>query len=320
MHAWQKKAAIKTANENPSTNNQINASGGNRRAIGLVPVAHDDTADKIPLPSSLRYRELLVSIEGKQSTCCLRIISPRKRSRAAILVYRGRVIGCIYGAKDLGRQLMGQEAHLHAMSDLALPDNTLDAYTLDEELVLATASLFHGSVLQPPEDLEAAEIYEWCIEAAISSDLPACIVMSDSENVPLCMTYLIKGRVVGVYSFQEGWVSASYESGLKHIEEAPNVNVSASVLDCCSAEDAIGLTFSLTGLADRCEEQWSGQTTLDLDAADIQGESQRTNLQLQLMKKTPVKTVPRVQSEVTTNNPKDRFFGYRTNHSHLIRP
>jgi hypothetical protein len=318
MYAWHKKAP--SPNETNKTFTDRNTfTGANRRAIGLIPVPLDESADKIPLPGSLRYRELLVSIEGKQSTCCLRIISPRRRSRSAVLIFRGRVMGCIYGAKNLGRQLMGEEAHSRAMSDMALPDNTLDAHILDEEIVLAAASLFHGSVLHPPEESQPQAIYEWCIEAAISSNLPACVVVSDSAHVPVCMTYLVKGKIVAVYSFKDGWMSSSFESGLKYVLETSDVHLSASVLDSTSDEELIALTFSLTGLADRDDQQWTGgHSTMELQVADIQGEGQRTTWQLQSIHKTPVRTVPRVPSEAESSG--GRFFGFSSHHSHLIKP
>jgi hypothetical protein len=319
MYAWHKKAATTTSEVNKTFTDRSTFTGANRRAIGLIPVPLDESADKIPLPSSQKYRELLVSIEGKQSTCCLRIISPRRRSRSAVLIFRGRVMGCIYGAKNLGRQLMGQEAHLRAMSDLALPDNTVDAHMLDEEVVLAAASLFHGSVLQPPQDAQVQEIYEWCIEATISSDLPACVVVSDATHVPVCMTYLMKGRIVGVYSFKDGWVSSAFEAGLKYVLETPGVNISASVLDS-NEQDADGLTFSLTGLGDRDNQQWSsgGHSTLEMPICDIQGEAQRTTWQLQSIQKGIINQSPRMQSEINPST--GGFFGFRSNHSHLIRP
>jgi len=320
MYSWHKKAPV-TREVNKTFTDKSTFTGANRRAIGLIPVPLDESADKIPLPGSLRYRELLVSIEGKQSTCCLRIISPRRRSRSAVLIFRGRVMGCIYGAKHLGRQLMGEEAHLRAMSDMALPDNTLDAHMLDEEIVLAAASLFHGGVLQPPEQMQAQEIYEWCIEGAITSNLPACVVVSDAVHVPVCMVYLADGKIIGVYSFKDGWVSTAFEAGLKYVQETTGVNVSASVLDSCSEEELSQLTFSLTGLADRDDQQWSGgHSALEFESSDIQGEAQRTTWQLESMQKGPgqARSIPRVAREVDESN--SRFYGYRTGHSHLIKP
>jgi len=321
MYSWRnKKAATTTSEVNKTFTERSTFTGANRRAIGLIPVPLDETADKIPLPSSLRYRELLVAIEGKQSTCCLRIISPRKRSRSALLIFRGRVMGCIYGAKNLGRQLMGEEAHFRAMSDMALPDNTVDAHMLDEEIVLAAASLFHGSVLQPPEEIQGQEIYEWCIEATIASNLPACVVVSDANHVPVCMTYLTNGKIVGVYSFKDGWISSAFEAALKYVLETPGVNVSASVLDIDCGDAALDLTFSLTGLADREGQQFtSGEhPVVDLRGADIQGEAQRTTWQLQSIHKGIVKHVPRVTTEIDPST--GGFLGFRSNHSHLIRP
>jgi len=318
MHSWRKRTAFKRE-INKSFTDKSTFTGANRRAIGLIPVPIDESADKIRLPGSLRYRELLVSIEGKQNTCCLRIISPRRRSRSAILIFRGRVMCCIYGAKHLGRQLLGQEAHLLAVSDMALPGNTLEAHTLDEGIVLAAASLFHGCVLQPPDDMQPQAIYEWCIKSAIAYNLPACLVVSNAGHVPVCMTYLVDSKIIGVYSFKDGWLSTTYAAGLKYVQEAGGVNVSASILDSCTEDDFDGMTFSLTGLADRDGQQWSpGDSTLEFQSADIQWQPQRTTWPLKPMQRRQTKSILGVARGVGQSN--ERFDGYSKGHSHLINP
>src|SRR5215470_9812622 len=89
-------------------------SGANRRAINLIPLPVISDGHEIAQTQTVRYHHLLISIEGNQRTCCLKIISPRKKSRAAILIFRGRVVGCLYGRKDLGFQVMQQDAQMQA--------------------------------------------------------------------------------------------------------------------------------------------------------------------------------------------------------------
>jgi len=280
MHAWQKNGNRRPISRSVDLKD-ITITGANRLAIGLVPIASEDEM-QIEQGNS-RYHEWLVSIEDRQSTCCLRIVCPRTKSRSAVLILRGRVIGCIYGSTNSIQQYTGKEAHLRAISDLALPEITLDAYMLDESLVLAAASLFHGSLMQPPPDLNAPSIYEWCIERLMISHLPGCIVINDSQGAPICMTYLCAGKIVGVYSFRDGWVSSSFEAGLKLIVGMPGTSARGSMLDVASAEEALQLTFSLTGLADRAlDERWGQSILSDLPVNEgIHDEFEKVSAQIQ---------------------------------------
>ena len=124
-----------------------NYSGASRRAVSLMPGPSTKNTQDIALNDQSKFRQLLLSVEGNQSSCCIKVTSPRNKSRAALLVFRGRAIGCIYGNKRLERQLFGQEAYGCILADIAHQNNTIDAYLLSEDLVLAAASLFNGEVL-----------------------------------------------------------------------------------------------------------------------------------------------------------------------------
>src|SRR5580693_1581666 len=120
--------------------------GTNRRAISLMPgPALRDTQD-IPVSDQTKFRQMLLSIEANQSSCCIKITSPKHKSRGAVLVFRGRVVGCMYGNKRLERQLFGQEAYSCVLADISHQSNVIDAYLLSEDLVLAAASLFNGEI------------------------------------------------------------------------------------------------------------------------------------------------------------------------------
>jgi hypothetical protein len=279
MFAWSEKRRIETQSQ-ISEHDKI-ASGANRRAIGLVPLPVDRTAHEISQATAAKYRELMVSIEGNQSTCCLRVISPRMRSRAAILIFRGRVLGCIYGNRTLGQQIMGPEGHDRTLSDLTQPDNLLDAYLLSEEMVISSASLFHGVVLDPPTGHPEQKL-EWTTNALLEKNMPGVIVISTVDGLSVCMMYVFRSRIVGVYSFRDGWVESNYTSAVKYLLETPSANISASMLTSRNIEEVMDLTFSLTGLADRRVESWATLTgSAPLMNQDAQGEALRTTWQLQ---------------------------------------
>ncbi len=274
MFAWKEKQRIR---DNAQRLSSFDAprDGKNRRAIGLLPLPGVGQRHEISQSNALRYNQLLISMEGKQSTCCLRIASPKNKSRSAILLFRGRVLGCLYGSKNIDRQLFGEEALERAVADLAAPGNILDAYVLSEELVLAAAALFHGNVLNQSNYMSAEQTLEMASQHLLHSDMPGCIVISSNDNLAACMMYMFGGKIVGVYSFKDGWVQPTYESALHYLHLTPNPTVMASKLTACNVKEVMDLTFSATGLADRRASEWSGIKP-DEALRDIQTEANKT--------------------------------------------
>lgn len=80
MFAWKDKRGIQeTISKLVSAEN--NGQGANRRAINLVPLPVVQSAHEIAQSHRVRYHQLLVSIEAKQSTCCIRVVSETSKSR-----------------------------------------------------------------------------------------------------------------------------------------------------------------------------------------------------------------------------------------------
>src|SRR5262249_33125714 len=140
MFAWKEKRDSKSRIDKLMADHHEHF-GVNRRAIGLIPTPLHREVHDVSESHTLRYHHLLISIEGNHHTCCMRVVSPRNKSRSAIMVFRGRVLGCLYGNKKLESQQFGSDALEQAMSDLAHPESMLDAYMLPEDLVLAASAL-----------------------------------------------------------------------------------------------------------------------------------------------------------------------------------
>lgn len=238
--------------------------GSNRRAIALMPGPVLRQTQEIQMGSQCKSRELLLSIEASQSTCCLRVNSPKHKSRSAILVFRGRVLACIYGSKQFGEQIFGQPGYDHILADMTHRDNILDAYILSEDLVLAAASMFHGEVFHAREDVTADEIFEAAYSGLVQKAKPGCIVINDQEDLPVAIVYLFSGKIVGVYSHKDGWVSANYEAAAKYLAKARGGKVFAAMLSANSVQEVEQLTFSLSGLGDRESANWTGISRFEL--------------------------------------------------------
>jgi hypothetical protein len=255
MFAWKVKELFKKqATELVRPTRDL--SSINRRAINLIPVAYEKNGHEVAQTKSVRVHHLLISIEGKQRTCCLKVISPRKKSRSALLIYRGRVLGCLYGSRNAEQHLMSPEAHRNVLADLAAPGNILDAYQLPEDLVLASASLFSGQVLQFKPTNSAQEQYQMAIQQVSQFEMPGCVVISNEKNETVCMVYLAAGKVIAVYSSEHGWVESSATSGLRYLSRLHFPSIMASILPVNTSDDVAHFGFSLTGLADRRVDDW----------------------------------------------------------------
>jgi hypothetical protein len=248
LFVWKEKLTVRGEIDKAS---QLEATtrGSNRRAVGLVPFPTPSAQREIAEAKKVRYQQLLISIEGKQSTCCLKVVSPKKKSRSALLCFRGRALGCIYGRKDMDSQMLGFDAFAPFLDDISIPDSIVDTYILPEDLALAASSLFHGDVFNQPSNKNAIDTLHYVHHNLFSSQMPGCIVLkrAGTEEV-LAFIYMFGGKVTGVFTFANGWLQASFEQALELVQTNVQVMVSASKLNACNVEEVFDLSFSLTGM------------------------------------------------------------------------
>lgn len=261
MFVWKK-----TKNSDDVTSlTQTHGNGVSRRAINMLPSAAPGHRE-ILQTTGLRYHQLLVTLEGNKRTGVVKVVNPKRRSRAAILMYRGRVLGCVYGRKGLDGQVMQSDAHEATLSDLATTGNLVDAYQLSEDIVLAAASLFHGEVMEINQSGDGQAQFDTALTKLKASQKPGCIVVSTSDSEMKSMVYVAKGQIMGVFCASKGWVEPNIESAHKIIRAAKqSVWVSASILDVDSVETVDSMSVSLSGLADRDRYQLMPAQLIEID-------------------------------------------------------
>ncbi len=216
-----------------------------KRAIGMFPDSvsrEPDFKDTV----TLRFHHLLISLEGAERTGCLKISSHLARSRSALLLFRGRVVGAVYGRKYMRGQYLHQDAHRCALADLATPGNLLDAYELPEDLVLAAASLFYGETLQLNMGQPVEAIFDSALGSLIRSGMPGCVIVNSYTEETVCIVYVSNGRVVGMFSATEGWTRGTPDV-LKRQIAGRQCKVHAAILPLT---DARSVGFSLSGIGD----------------------------------------------------------------------
>jgi len=269
MFAWKEKRNIRSQISQLTTG-ESEATGSNRRAIGLVPTPTFVEQREVYYCRDIKYQKLLLTIEAKQFTCCLRVMSPTNKSRAAILIYRGRVLGCLYGRKAMEHQAFGEDALQYALADMTAPDTILEVYVLTEEIALAAASLFHSKVMPVHEHDDAYSLLERGVNGLMRTKSPGCVVINNEEGQAVCMIYLFGGRIVGIYSFLDGWLEPKWEDAELCLSSIPKPQVMASALTATSIDEVKGMTFSLTGLTDHRLQTRSPAIPLDFNPYESQ--------------------------------------------------
>lgn len=265
MFAWTEKKNLRSQVRRLSSGSK-ERTYANRRAIGLVPSPSEEQPRQVQDCRDLKYKQLLLSLEGKQATCCIRVMSPSNKSRAAILLFRGRVLGCLYGSKQLEHQMLGQDALEYTMQDMASPDTLLEVYLLTEEIALATASLFHSRLMPSREGEDAYDTLLRGVQGLIATRSPGCVVISNSRCQAVCMIYVCGGQIVGVYSFVAGWLTPDFESAELCLASLPDPIVSASAVTASCIEEILAVTFSLTGLSgEQSQQRSSSNYNIDFD-------------------------------------------------------
>ncbi len=250
-----------------------NNKGLNKRAVGLFPQPKEERPSEIDLSSHVKFHNLLVAIEGREETCVIRMISPGQKCRAAALVFRGRVLACVYGREDSDTQLLGQEAFNQAKLQMLASDAIVDTYKIDDKTAIAASSMFHGELYDAQCMMTPQDVLHYSLEHLLESNAPGTIVINEGEGTK-AIIYTFKGKVHGIFSFKDGWIEPSIDHARGILHEIYNANISASKLRLCNIWELKPFTFSLTGL----EEQLSSgkqYASLSLDYSELRKVEQK---------------------------------------------
>ena len=192
-------------------------------------------------------RKLLLSIESRGMSCCIRIFSEKNKSRSALLIYKGRLIGCTFGAKNAVGEVTQKESFEKITKELLASENIIDCHPLTDAMVLASASMFHGGLKSVSHGVDPLQAFQNCANVMLSKKQIGMIAVKGSDQSYVCTTYFCEGKIIGVYSFAEGWLTNTQTAALNIIETLPDCEILLSVLPADS-EKAPTLTQSLTGL------------------------------------------------------------------------
>jgi len=201
--------------------------GNSRRATSFFPGEElAGSKSRLTLSKSGPLLPQLLRIESQQLSGCIKIESAHHKSRAALLVERGRGIACVYGSKATPDQIFGRDAYERILLDIASPSAVVRSYELTADVVSAAASMFHGGIFNATKTGAPLVSFDLCMELITKSDGPGAIVVLDQSSAPVCILYVSGGKIMAVNSLNPSIKNA--QSVRNYLTRNPGAKVMAN--------------------------------------------------------------------------------------------
>jgi len=168
--------------------------------------------DLIPPPLSLADRQavrgatkktILAELVSQNFTGCLTVENKRKRSRGALLFFRGRAAGCIHTTKKK-TEIESTPICLGNLLPL-VPDagSRLWLHELPEEIALPMAALFLGYPVKREDDYTALDYMEYICQWFSENQGTAILAVVFARAPATCLIFIYKGAFSGAYVVEQ---------------------------------------------------------------------------------------------------------------------
>ena len=217
-----------------------------RRAIDLIMPPIDQESLSSMRIGDYDVEWLITQLEGGMKTGCVKAACESRLSRAAMLLYRGRAVGCIYGCKSDPTTKPTEESLQAMLSDLESPDTVVTIYDLPEEITLAMSSLFLGYPVERHDDYSAKEYLDYICNWLGQKNGTATLAISLTEDRGTCLGYIYKGEFSGAFYVED----QAYRADRAFVDEMlgndPRAALEVSILPPEMHASAVRFGFSLS--------------------------------------------------------------------------
>ena len=211
-----------------------------RRATDLIlPPISEPFETKIDQIEDLLW--LITDMEGGMRTGCIKATCNEKKSRGAVVLYKGRAVGCLYSSEKQKDPLSIENSLQLTLSDCQSPGTKMLRYWLPDELALSIAALFLGEPIQRSDDWNAPDYFNYIFEWFTSNRQTACIAIAGC-----IFTFIHKGIFVGAFFVEDQQFVKEIDAVQNILKSNPNASVDASVLPPERFEPPVRLGLSLS--------------------------------------------------------------------------
>lgn len=222
-----------------------------RRATDLIMPPFENDKIKTMRIGDYDLQWLLGDLETGSKTGCLRASCESRLSRSAMLLYKGKSVGCIYGRKTDPMQKPLEISITLMLDDLESPDTVISIYDLPEQVVICMAAVFLGNPLERNDKLTTREYMDHICERMAADKATAALAFSFSSVKHTCIGFIFEGEYIGAFSVddQKFLQTIDHMHMLIDGDKEATLEVSVLPLELTTQEKQFG--FSLSGYRDR---------------------------------------------------------------------
>lgn len=148
-----------------------------KRTIDIIPPPASDVTPKQFVTQTRSIAWLIAEFEKDRFTGAIRSSLDTRKHRSAMLLYEGRVVGCIRSSFAGKTAYRSTEEALHAMlADLSLVGTEVSYYPLVDQVVLPLTGFFLGSLLNLDGVEAPAERIKLALDYIYQNAKTACLV------------------------------------------------------------------------------------------------------------------------------------------------
>ncbi len=189
---------------------------------------------------------LITDLEGGARTCCVKASCESNKSRSSLLLYRGRVLGCIYGSRSTPDTRPTEESLQMMLTSLNFSDSEVEIYDLPESVVLAMSALFLGYPVYRNDDYDTRAYMDYICGWFEGKQLTACLAITLPSNASTCLAFVYRGQFCGAFYVEDQRFTTDREFVYQLFRNDPKANIEASILPSELTSSSVRFGFSLS--------------------------------------------------------------------------
>lgn len=231
----------------PAVSGKVISGGRWRRATDIVLPPIDDQKARDFKIGEVNLDDLIKELESTGFTGCVKGFSEVYKSRSAALLYRGRVVGCIYGNESLQIRQTTEFSLQMMLHDLQDRSATVIIYTLPEEVTLSMSALFLGYPVERSDDLDARQYLDYICDWLQVKQETGCLSMDLPSTHAIVLVYIHEGKYLGAFFVEHQQFSNDISFVYNLLRSEPGTQCAASFLPAeMTTKTAEPLGFSLS--------------------------------------------------------------------------
>jgi hypothetical protein len=217
-----------------------------KRATDLVPPPCDSGNEAHFTSEEQDLEWLITDIEGGMRTGCVKAICQSRLSRSAVLLFKGRAVGCIYGRKGQTENYGTEQSLQIMMQDLEQPDTQIQLYDLPENVILPMSALFLGYPVPREAGVDARSYVDYMCNWFATKSQTACLAITLPSRLSTCLCFIYEGNSSGSFFVEEQRFAAEKEFAYDLMKNDSAAIVEASILPPEMTSSAVRFGFNLS--------------------------------------------------------------------------